>query len=1003
MKLTPKLALIFISFAILLVLGVGLLAYEGGRRALEAATFAELESTSLEKSSAIDNWVADRKADIAALSHSPTLLKQFESFLDADTTTHSAREQLIQELLVRTGPDQPYLDLFILSGDSGEILIATNPLEEGKFKEDRPYFIEGKTTHFVSKVYYSFELRGPAITASAPLRTEDGELLGVLAARLNMEELNAIVQRRSGLRQTDDAFLVNASNLFVTQPHLLPDPAVLQRGIHTPAVRQCLQARLNGTLSTLDYRDVPAIITYRWLPEHEMCLIVKMDRAEALAPVHALGRTIVWIGLVTLMIASGLAFVLARSMIRPILAMQSAAQGYGQGRLDLRLPETRPDELGTLAHEFNQMAGALAEKELELRMHAQTLEQKVQERTRELQEAHAQLLRAEQIGQIGSWVWYVPENRVVASEGLQTLLGLTAQDFGNTFEAYFRQIHPEDVEHMQQTVQQALETGNPFEIETRIFRKDGQVRTFYARGESLLDEQGDPRRIMGVTIDVTERRQAEVRLQESEARYRGLIESQLDLIVRVDPQGCFTFVNDAYCQKFGLTRQQILGQENFQPLVHPDDLPHTLEAMQALYQPPYRATITQRAFAVEGMRWIEWQDSAIRDESGRIVEIQAIGRDITERKQAEEALHESEQHLKRAQEIAHLGSWELDLLKNQLTWSDEVYRIFGLQPQEFGATYEAFLDAVHPEDRAAVNDAYSGSIREGRDRYEIEHRVVRRSTGDVRTVHEKCEHFRDPEGQIIRSVGMVHDITERKRAQQELHRTLEELKHSNAELEQFAYVASHDLQEPLRMVSSYMQLLKRRYQGKLDQDADEFIAFAVDGATRMQNLINDLLAFSRVGTRGRPMGLSSCEKALTEALINLQVAVEESQAVITHDPLPTVFCDQPQLVQLFQNLLVNSIKFRGQQAPQIHISAKREHNEWLFSVRDNGIGLDPKFGERIFEIFQRLHNRTAYPGTGIGLAICKRIVQRHGGRIWVESQPGQGATFYFTLPIKETP
>jgi light-regulated signal transduction histidine kinase (bacteriophytochrome) len=256
------------------------------------------------------------------------------------------------------------------------------------------------------------------------------------------------------------------------------------------------------------------------------------------------------------------------------------------------------------------------------------------------------------------------------------------------------------------------------------------------------------------------------------------------------------------------------------------------------------------------------------------------------------------------------------------------------------------------------------------------------------------------EGGYVNIYG--RDITERKRAEEALKRLAEDLGRSNAELEQFAYVASHDLQEPLRMISSYMQLLKRRYQGKLDKDADEFIAFAVDGAARMQNLINDLLTFSRVGTRGRPMGLSSCEKVLEEALINLQVTVEESKAIITHDPLPTVFCDQPQLVQVFQNLIGNSIKFRGQQAPQIHISAKREESEWIFSVCDNGIGLDPKFGERIFEIFQRLHSRTAYPGTGIGLAICKRIVQRHGGRIWVESNPGEGATFYFTLPVKET-
>jgi len=236
----------------------------------------------------------------------------------------------------------------------------------------------------------------------------------------------------------------------------------------------------------------------------------------------------------------------------------------------------------------------------------------------------------------------------------------------------------------------------------------------------------------------------------------------------------------------------------------------------------------------------------------------------------------------------------------------------------------------------------------------------------------------------------------------EIQRIAENLRRSNAELEQFAYVASHDLQEPLRMISSYLQLLVRRYQGKLDSDADEFIAFAVDGAKRMQNLINDLLTYSRLSTQGKPLVLTSCETILDNALTNLRVAIEESNATIMHDPLSAIFCDPTQLVQVFQNLLDNSIKFRGPQVPQIHVSASREESEWMFSVRDNGIGLDPKFGQRIFDIFQRLHSGSSYPGTGIGLAICKRIIQRHGGRIWVQSIPGEGATFYFTLPVKET-
>ncbi|MCL5960742.1 MAG: ATP-binding protein [Chloroflexi bacterium] len=225
-----------------------------------------------------------------------------------------------------------------------------------------------------------------------------------------------------------------------------------------------------------------------------------------------------------------------------------------------------------------------------------------------------------------------------------------------------------------------------------------------------------------------------------------------------------------------------------------------------------------------------------------------------------------------------------------------------------------------------------------------------------------------------------------------------ELERSNADLQQFAYVASHDLQEPLRMVASYVQLLARRYQGKLDSDADEFIAYAVDGATRMQVLINDLLAYSRVGTRGRPPAATEASAALQEAMSNLQFAIEESGAEITHDALPAVQADRPQLVQLFQNLIGNSIKFHGEETPRIHVSAEPKGSDWVFSVRDNGVGIAPEYFQRIFLLFQRLHGRAEYRGTGIGLAICKRIVERHGGRIWVESEVGRGSIFYFSLP-----
>jgi signal transduction histidine kinase len=238
------------------------------------------------------------------------------------------------------------------------------------------------------------------------------------------------------------------------------------------------------------------------------------------------------------------------------------------------------------------------------------------------------------------------------------------------------------------------------------------------------------------------------------------------------------------------------------------------------------------------------------------------------------------------------------------------------------------------------------------------------------------------------------------KANRVLERQAAELRRSNEELQQFAYVASHDLQEPLRMVTNYVQLLVKRYQGKFDAEADEFMGYTVEGAARMQELIKALLDYSQVQTQGQSFALTNCEEVLENVLFLLHLEIESAHGVVTHDPLPVVFADAAQLRQVFQNLLSNSLKFHGLQPPQVHVSAKKVGQEWVFTVKDAGIGMDPRFAERVFVIFQRLHTRSEFPGTGIGLAICKKIIERHGGRIWVESDPKQGSTFYFTLPVQ---
>jgi len=360
---------------------------------------------------------------------------------------------------------------------------------------------------------------------------------------------------------------------------------------------------------------------------------------------------------------------------------------------------------------------------------------------------------------------------------------------------------------------------------------------------------------------------------------------------------------------------------------------------------------------------------------------------FSEHKRTQKALEESELRFRDLYDHAPLGYHEYDHEGRITNVNGTDLEMLGYSQEEMIGQYIWKFNVGEDIVRQQVLEKLQGLRPPG---HSLE-RTYRRRGGTVFPVLIEDRLILDEKGRIKGIRCTIQDITERKRAEEELAR-------SNKELEQMAYVASHDLQEPLRMVTSYVQLLARRYKGKLDGDADEFIGFAVDGAARMQQLINDLLTYSRVGTRGKKFEPTDCEIILGQVLENLQIAIEEKRAIVTHDPLPTILADNVQLGQLFQNLIGNAIKFQGHEPPHVHVSASHNENGWVFSVRDNGIGIAPEYAERIFVIFQRLHTREKYPGTGIGLAVCKKIVERHGGRIWVESQPGKGATFYFTVP-----
>lgn len=373
-------------------------------------------------------------------------------------------------------------------------------------------------------------------------------------------------------------------------------------------------------------------------------------------------------------------------------------------------------------------------------------------------------------------------------------------------------------------------------------------------------------------------------------------------------------------------------------------------------------------------------------------------RDVTERHKAQEAIKRANERFELAASAINSAIYDWDITSDIMLWTDGVTEVFGYELGEIDPTPEWRVERIHPDDRQPVLDQIAQDIDKGVD-FEAEYRF-RTNAGEYLYVWDRGRVVRNTEGHSSRMVGCISDITERKRHEQELRAMAEELRRSNRDLQQFAYVASHDLQEPLRMVASFVQLLERRVKDQIPEEAREWINFAVDGVKRMQGLINDLLQYSRVGTRGKEFEQVDLNAVLEYVTTNLQAAIEEHKAQVTHDELPTVLGDKVQLGQLFQNLVGNAIKFHGEKPPEVHVSAEQRDGKWLFAVRDNGIGIDPEYADRIFVIFQRLHTREEYAGTGIGLAICKKIVERHGGEIRVESDPGKGATFRFTLDAK---
>ncbi len=913
-----KISAVFILFTLAILLSVGLPGALQGRAALEAATRADLTSTALEKEAALTEWFNEALRHLQVMTETPSLQEHAQMLLYDSGSAQRAYDQLAADLSPWSGPGRIFQSLYLLHPMSGEVLLSTNPDDVGKFRENQPFFIEGRLGAYVQNLYYRSNQRDMAMTVSAPLRGSDGRWLGVLAGDLNLEAMTAIVQRQPNLYVSDDAFLINRAHLPVTQPRFISDPVVLTRSLYTDAVNRCL-AGVSGSALADDYRGIPAVIAYRWMANEEMCLIVKRDQAEALASSQSFTNFLALIAVIALVAGALVAYFVARGIARPVEALAAGVAEIGRGRLDIRFSEQRGDEIGRLGQAFNRMIADLGvARDETLRGQNELLA--LSQAAAAVQSVHAPAEVYRQVGDVLARLGYTVTAYAVTPDGAGLTLAYTSVSEEARRKA-------------------AAMLGSYRRIYPFIPPANGIWRRVLEQGETVFLQPATP----------------------------FFIESLPDV-----PPAVTAEATEALGMTTAIATRLAAGDEALGVMVV-----HGAMLVEA-DAPAISAFANQTAIALRNAQLYAALSEASQF-TGAIIDMAPVGvrtfrvtgESVSANQSAADTLDATVEALLK-QNFRDLPHWkESDLL----------------------AAADLALASGEPQEAD-----------------------VGLTTALGRSIHLECYLAPFSAGGEQHLLLIFADVTRRKAAEDALRRARDELEQrvqertadlarSNKELEQFAYVASHDLQEPLRMVASYLQLLQRRYRGKMGTDADEFIGFAVDGALRMKALINDLLAYSRVGTRGKALESVDCQRVLDRVLNSLQVMIQEQEAIITHDPLPTVVGDNVQLAQLFQNLIGNAIKFRGTAPPAIHIGARLIEKDdapsyWLFSVQDNGIGIEEQYFDRIFIIFQRLHTREEYAGTGIGLAISKRIVDRHGGHIWLESSPGQGSTFYFTLPAQ---
>jgi PAS domain S-box-containing protein len=616
-----------------------------------------------------------------------------------------------------------------------------------------------------------------------------------------------------------------------------------------------------------------------------------------------------------------------------------------------------------------------------------------------LLEINKKLETAQQIAKLGYWEQDIDTKTLYWSNEMYNIWDVTPGTFVVNFRNFYTSIHPDDREKFNAAQKQVRESKEGLDVEYRIVLPGNSIKYVHQKGEFVFKEKGDPVGIEGTVQDITERKKAEETLSNNELRFRTLTVNAPVGIFQTDANGKTIYVNDTWLQYTGMEIEEVLG-DGWMKAVHPDDRESLVDDWHNKFQKGLKSSSEYRLVEKNGnTRWVSGRAVPLFNNAGEITGHIGTLSDITDRKNAEVEIRRSEERYRQIVETAQEGIWLID--ENNVTTfvNKKMAEILEYSIEEMmGKKNYCFMDEEWQKIASQHIERRKQGIEESND-----FKFISKSGKNVWTNLSTNPVF-DEKGRYKGALAMITDITQRKlhedllrQSETDLEIKNKQLEQKNKELEQFAYIASHDMQEPLRTTSSFVELLQQQYQGRLDEKADKYLTFIAQSSDRMKVLIKDLLDYSRIG-RKKELAEVDCNIMLDEVLADLGTAINETGAEIKTGQLPVISGYQTEIKQLFQNLIMNAIKFRKKNiSPQIKISAENIPGFWLFAFKDNGIGIEEKHNERIFEIFQRLHTRTEYEGSGIGLAHSKKIVELHSGRIWVESEFGQGATFYFTI------